>query len=198
MWIHGPQPFAFEGIETLAQFWERRPGSVPLYSFEAVPGANRVLEKFDGMPEVRSVERRGTVQQDLERLLHEWGRESSETVLVRERVPVGKSDAVAGKRTSAHLARLWAAGEVLRLLESRNATDREQATKLAMRYQIVTPVSGAVVLETQEQYNQAGLQPASPATVPSIPEPEEWLLMFVVAAMLLWVWRMRRPAWVRA
>jgi hypothetical protein len=150
------------------------------------------------MPEVRSVERRGTVQQDLERLLHEWGRESSETVLVRERVPVGKSDAVAGKRTSAHLARLWAAGEVLRLLESRNATDREQATKLAMRYQIVTPVSGAVVLETQEQYNQAGLQPASPATVPSIPEPEEWLLMFVVAAMLLWVWRMRRPAWVRA
>ncbi|MGH9800782.1 MAG: PEP-CTERM sorting domain-containing protein, partial [Blastocatellia bacterium] len=70
-----------------------------------------------------------------------------------------------------------------------------EAVKLAAAYQLVTPVSGAVVLETAEQYQRAGLEPVPPNSVPTIPEPEEWLLMFVALAVLLWMTCRRRFAW---
>ena len=54
-----------------------------------------------------------------------------------------------------------------------------------MRYQLVTPVSGAVVLETQAQYDQAGLKPVDPDSVPIVPEPETWMLIGVCLVVLL-------------
>lgn len=84
-----------------------------------------------------------------------------------------------------HLARLWAAEEVGRLAEARRFED---ATRLAARYQLVTPFSGAVVLETQVQYTQAGLQPVPPESVPAVPEPSStalWLVGFVFVVTVL-------------
>lgn len=63
----------------------------------------------------------------------------------------------------------------------------EEATQLAVAYQLVTPVSGAVVLETKQQYTAAGLTPVEPGTVPTIPEPEMVMLIVMVAALLLWL-----------
>ena len=61
-------------------------------------------------------------------------------------------------------------------------------------YRLVTPVSGAVVLETKQQYEESGLTPASQATVPTVPEPHEWAMIIVALATLAWlVWR-RQPA----
>lgn len=80
-----------------------------------------------------------------------------------------------------HLARLWAAEEVARLCAARHVAE---AGQLAARYQLVTPVSGAVVLETQAQYKQAGLQPAGPESVPSVPEPSAGALGFLALALL--------------
>ncbi len=60
------------------------------------------------------------------------------------------------------------------------------AVALASRYQLVTPVSGAVVLETQQDYAAAGLEPVAPGSVPTIPEPETWALMIVALLALLW------------
>jgi hypothetical protein len=57
----------------------------------------------------------------------------------------------------------------------------------------VTPISGAVVLETQAQYDQFGLRPVEAGTVPTIPEPEEYLLFGVVLSLIIWMfWRSRR------
>jgi len=57
---------------------------------------------------------------------------------------------------------------------------------MASTYQLVTPVSGAVVLENKEQYRQAGLTPASPESSPAIvPEPETWALLLLGAAVML-------------
>ena len=55
----------------------------------------------------------------------------------------GESSKPAG---SQHFARLWALGEIRRLGAGR---DQETARQLATRYQLVTPLSGAVVLETK-------------------------------------------------
>ena len=72
--------------------------------------------------------------------------------------------------------RLWARDEVLRLAAARKFNE---AMELAARYQIVTAVSGAVVLETNAQYERAGLKPAEAASVPVVPEPQTWMLMLL-------------------
>ena len=98
------------------------------------------------------------------------------------------------KETSKHLARLWAFDEVANLLRLGEDKSSDAAMKLASSYQIVTPLTGAVVLETQEQYQRAGLAPVSPGTVPTIPEPEEWLLMLSALLVLSWILLRRRFA----
>src|SRR5262249_31550802 len=98
------------------------------------------------------------------------------------------------KETSKHLARLWASGEVINLLRRGDDKSFDDATKLAANYQLVTPLTGAVVLETQEQYQRAGLEPVKSGTVPTIPEPEEWLLMLSALAVLSWILFRRRFA----
>lgn len=85
-----------------------------------------------------------------------------------------------GTGPGSHLERLWAAAEVERLA----ASAPQKAVALAVQHRLVTRVSGAVVLETQAQYDAAGLQPVEPGTVPSIPEPAEWLLLALAAAVL--------------
>jgi len=57
--------------------------------------------------------------------------------------------------------------------------------QLAERYQLVTPLSGAVVLETKAQYDRAGLKPAEPASVPVVPEPQTWMLMLLALVMFV-------------
>ena len=61
------------------------------------------------------------------------------------------------------------------------------ATILAVRYQLVTPVSGAVVLETAEQYRAAGLEPVNPGSVPTIPEPEMMVLLIIAGAFVIFI-----------
>jgi hypothetical protein len=72
----------------------------------------------------------------------------------------------------------------------RSRGDRAEAVALATRYRLVTPVSGAVVLETQQQYDAARLTPVSQTTVPTLPEPHEWALIIIACAALMWLmWR---------
>ncbi len=196
LWIHGPQPVLLERTDGLQSWWRRRPGHPMLYALEAAPGLNRVIENLDELPEVKKLLRRGGLRDDVARTLRAWSQPRSEPVVVRERVQAQEPVPTEwGAKTSGHLARLWAGGEVLRLMQARGTEERAQAIALASAYQIVTPVSGAVVLETQAQYDQAGLKPADPSKVPTIPEPEVWLLVFAVSGLLAWqLWR-RRRAW---
>jgi hypothetical protein len=193
IWVHGPQPLLLQGVEGLRQRWERQPLGPMLYAVQAGNGPDLIAEGLDGIGAFEVSARAGGLQSDLEGLLAELtGRAKPlEFVRTRERLePLPASPAV--RETSAHLARLWANDEVARLLAARGKDWEEEATKLATLYQLVTPVSGAVVLETQAQYDQAGLQAVAPGTVPTIPEPEMYLLIAVVMAMLLWLLYRRR------
>ena len=153
-----------------------------------------MIESLDGIPAMHSVARTGSLSEDLSYLGSLWAGETAEWHAVRERLPTsdfGSHDSA--QKTSAHLAKLWANDEVARLA-SLGTSDRRHAVSLATSYQIVTPVSGAVVLETQAQYDQAGLKPSDPADVPTIPEPEVWALMIVLTALLGWqMLKTRRP-----
>ena len=70
--------------------------------------------------------------------------------------------------------------------------NRMEAVALASEHRLVTPVSGAVVLETQQQYQEAGLSPTSQTGVPTVPEPEEWALIILSALAFLWLMRQRQ------
>ena len=188
VWIHGPQRLQMRPVEDLRQRWDRRPDGPILYAVQTTNGPDRVEEKLDGVLAVESIPRMGSLQSDLEKLFAQLSGRVKTFEFVRsntklEQLP-NSSDA---KETSAHLARIWANDEVRRLMGSTDAKAGEEATQLAVAYQLVTPVSGAVVLETKEQYTAAGLKPVEPGTVPTIPEPEMVMLIAVVGAFLLWL-----------
>ncbi len=64
----------------------------------------------------------------------------------------------------------------------------------ALVSRLVTPVSGAVVLESQSQYRAADLDPSVGAeNIPKIPEPEFYLLLSLALAVTAFAyWRKRR------
>jgi hypothetical protein len=115
------------------------------------------------------------------RLLDGWaGRATTDTVQ-RQRLPRADLSAPA-EVTDRHAARLWGREEIERLRTTPASLDT--AIQLALQLQLVTPVSGAVVLERQEQYDRHGLKPVDAATVPTVPEPATAGLLALGAAWL--------------
>ena len=184
VWVHAAAPIELSSASALCQRWERRPGSVRMFDAQMAPGANVIARKLDGIPQIESC-------RDLKALFRAWGGRQTTWRFRRRRVAKGEaSDVVSeGKQTSAHLARLWAYEQVL---QDAPKGHLDAAIELAASYHLVTPVTGAVVLETQKQFEDAGLEPAEADSVPSIPEPEMVLLMVVAAIALLWAWWRRR------
>ena len=181
IWVHGPQPELFDTFEELKQRFERRAGGVNLVTVQSSPGPNRLLEKLDAATGVRSLLRTGDLEQDLRRLFATLAPGQVAVEMTRERVTPAGSAAEPGSESSLHLARLWAFDECARLRKRQHETE---AMSLAVLYQLVTPVSGAVVLETQEQYDRAGLQPVPPSSVPMIPEPSGAALLLLAIGMI--------------
>jgi hypothetical protein len=92
-----------------------------------------------------------------------------------------------GQKNSKHLARLWAFDEAKRLILAKQV---QAAINLAGVYQLVTPVSGAVVLESKQQFEQAGLTPVDAASVPVVPEPGTIVLLVLGLGVFgFWAWR---------
>ena len=111
-------------------------------------------------------------------LLERWSGRATHFIVERERISRAEI-AGAVKAADRHVARLWGREEIERLRAI--PTQWLDAEKLAVQLQLVTPVSGAVVLETQEQYDRHGLKPVDPATVPVVPEPGTVALLLMGA-----------------
>jgi hypothetical protein len=182
LWLHGPQPVDLGGLDGLRQRWERRPDNPVLLAQQFGPGPDLVMASLATIPAARRIDRTGQPAADIARLLDLWTGRARQIALERERLPTPPA---ADAPTTSHIARLWAFDEVRRRAAAAGDEARRQAIELAVRYQLVTPVSGAVVLETQAQYDQAGLKPVDPHSVPIVPEPETWMLIGVCLVVLL-------------
>jgi hypothetical protein len=196
IWIHTPQLLQLHSIWDLKQRWERRPYGPTLYSLQTMNGADVIEKNLDGVNEVKTVPRVSYLMTDLENLLSQLTGQTRTVEFVRTSTTVDIDPAEGEfKQASDHLARLWANDEVTRILNARDEALNDAAITLASRYQLVTPVTGAVVLENAQQYSAADLTPVEAGTVPTIPEPEIVALLIVAAIFLSWVaWRKYRMA----
>jgi hypothetical protein len=187
LWLCGPQVASAGSGDAIRQILERAGGRSRLRVMPVVPGRNDLLDALDGRPEVRGVGRfsAGALRAELDRAA---GAPMIEAV--RSNVPLGSGTLGAEIAATRHLARLWAASEVARLAAAGPAHQAE-AVALAVKHQLVSTVSGAVVLETQAQYEAHGLRPVDPATVPTVPETGSLAVVLIAAAALT------GAAWVR-
>ncbi len=190
VWIHNPQRVLLSPVDELRKRWER-PYGPTLYSLQISNGADEIEKQLDGIDEVRQVARTGLLQNDLENLFAQLTGRVKTLQLVRSSKKLDKRKEMSGAQTSDHLARLWANDEVARILAPRDESLTDEARSLAIQYQLVTPVTGAVVLETAEQYRASGLQPVDAGTVPTIPEPGMVALLIVAGAFLIWLTYMK-------
>jgi Vault protein inter-alpha-trypsin domain len=189
LWVHGPQPISFrDGTVRLEQAAARlsRLPDVVLYSVE--PGPNELLPDAPWAWAVRSLPRTGSPEADLSSYFARTLGQAPVLTIRRQQTQAAEGLA----KGSEHIARLWASGRVLELMRANPSGNRAAAVALATQYRLVTPVSGAVVLETQQQYDESRLTPVSQATVPTVPEPHEWALLLIgCAALSWWTWRRR-------
>lgn len=183
LWVHATQPVLLSSAEPLRQAYERRRDGPRIIEFQVATGPNRILEQLDGVDAIQTLSARENLADELTRLFKAWQAEGREVRLTFEHLDASPAADDQTREASAHLVRLWAAEQVRWLQAARRADD---AIALAASHQLVTPLSGAVVLETAQQYAQHGLTPADPTTVPAIPEPgTRTLLALGLAALLL-------------
>ncbi len=174
VWLHGPQPVTIGRSERIQQMFERGGNRPRFYAVPLVEGSNRLFESLGrsgfmtAAPEL-SLDADGLARW-LDRLQAgepatswEWSRRADATGLD-------------GAKVSDQLARLWAMEKVAETKDS----------ALAVRYQLVSYVSGAVVLETKEQYERHGLKQVdatSTPTITNVPEPSTALLVLMGSLM---------------
>ena len=190
IWVHGGQPLSWQNAAALEQRLARRGKLVRIVSVPALAAPNVLLEKVAATAApLTTFARIGDLDTDLARLV----RELREGRLVAERSSRSAAGFPSlGKRASDHLSRLWARDEVHRLLATGDLSARESAQALALAAQIVTPVSGAVVLETDAQYKANGLEASDAKNSPVVPEPATYGLLMSGALLVFTLFR-RRP-----
>ena len=181
LWIHETEPVLLSTETALRQQLERAPSGFEFFELQTGTGPDRIVERLDGLSAVRQVPRFGSVGSDITRLLAALSGKTPQYELSRKQMEASQV-AANGTRGSEHITRLWARDEATRLTAAR---DRDDAVKLATGHQIVTPLTGAVVLESQQQYSQHDLKPVDPKTVPVVPEPASGALIVLGVLTLL-------------
>lgn len=176
LWIHGSQPVIVSSAEGLRQQMQRGSKKTRFFDFQTHSGPNRLVESLDGLPQVNLAPRHATVTKDLANLFAQWKAGAARWEPIRHQ----GSGTATGLQVSRHIERLWARDEAAKLAREGKLA---AAAALAAKNQLVTPLTGAVVLETQAQFDAHGLTPVDASSVPSIPEPATWALL--MAGLLL-------------
>jgi hypothetical protein len=195
LWVHGPMPVRLSSPDGLKERLRRQP-NVRLLSVAVMPGPNRVTEAlsdkmgFVEVPLIDALDK--TLEYVATHLRAEDVERTYELALGGAKLPEAQATSL-----SDQLVRLAVYDRVLSLCRSGGKDDLPQAARLAVSTRLITPVSGAVVLETKQQYDRHGLDPSAEAkpesgSVPGIPEPEEWALIIVAVACFGYVLHRRR------
>jgi XrtN system VIT domain protein len=112
-------------------------------------------------------------------------------------------DAKTQNNGSDHIYRMYAFGKVLseQVTIQNDTLAQNKYVDLAKDANIVTPISSLIVLETDEDYKNNGIEKnvntlgnASINNDGAVPEPHEWLLIIIGLSMVLWYYRKQKLA----
>jgi hypothetical protein len=186
IWLHGPQPVHAGSRAQIEQLLERSPQEIRLFDVPLVPGENSLLPVLTRSRHLRCRQIR-TNSADFPTAAH-FTRQETQTEWESAAAPPPEGTAV---KVSDSLARLHALTEYRRLREK----EYDAAVTTAVKASLVTPDTGAVVLERAADYKAHGLTQASAKAaqqVPIIPEPSTAALLITAAALLNRRQRQRR------
>lgn len=175
VWLYGAQPIEFDAENALQQRIDYSLHHPDIVTVDLAGGPNRVLEAL------------GKTKQIKKQFRPNLGDDLPVEAILEKAVPRYRweyRDAVpeSAQEVWDQLAR-WKAWQDVRYLKH-----SVLVVNKAAHYQLVTPVSGAVVLETEEQFKEHSLEAIDESTapsVPSIPEPSSALLVAVGSVILL-------------
>jgi len=194
LWVHSPQAVVLTSPDALIQLIQRSKKAKPVfYELLLAAGPDRVLGSLERHLDIQFIPGIGTMAlKELVSLFSGSNASTSKIEIIRTRRELAAGESVTSTTAATgHAARLWAFDKAMRMF--RGQRHIEEARDLAVSYQLVTPFTGAVVLETKQQYDEAGLTPVDPRTVPTIPEPEEWALIVLALILLSFgAWKARR------
>lgn len=179
IWCHGIQPVVIGEVDSLLQFIERGLRQPKFITADLAGGANRLLEELSKELAVSDQIRPSSPALLADALCSLF---EPETHTVSWQLLPASAPAPSGQKVWDQLAR-WHTWSKLQ----KTNPDPMLCDKMA-KYQLVTPVSGAVVLESQEQYQEFDLSQVDPDTVPEIPntpEPSSLLLILLGATATL-------------
>lgn len=185
VWIHGPQPVMLGSKQQLLQLIERGRAAAAIYDIQLNPGPNRIAEIL--MP--TQILQAGPAARDLSAWVVQLQQSSEQSVPVYSRSATQPAD---GIRVWDQLARHSVFEELMRLNFNSMPELPAELTAKAARYQLVTPWSGAVVLETKQQYDKFGLTPVDPSSVPKVPNVPEPGTMALLAPLIWFGLRRKR------
>ena len=193
VWIHNSQPVRLGSIEEIKKRWQNRPYGPLLYSVQTNKGSDEIAKGLDGINEVKSVIRIGTLREDLQKLFRQLSGELKTYEFVRTVKFSKLPEQSEGYKTSDSLAKLWANDEVVQLLNARDESVNNIAGKLAMRYQLVTSVSDAAVRNSASDSPTVDTAPVNHPHIitTAAPEIETLLLSSVLFTLALIVMRPR-------
>lgn len=190
IWLHGPQPVVDESVmAALEQRLQRTDSRPQLIDLQLDGGPNKLVADLRDQLPALLWPNVGAADEEIERLIQRITQPLPQRLPLRSRhpveleeVPLASTDQpVKGDRPSTHstpLISLWAFEQIREQLAAGN---EEGARNLAIRYRLVTPVSGAVVLENLRQYRDNDLKP--PASMLFAAPP--WMLLLGAMPLLL-------------
>lgn len=172
LWIHGPQPLALTAGETKALDLVHK---VDLADLQVEPGQNIQLlrlqkedvsnslncesidlENSDPKAKTERSDMKSIVA-EVKELASKWAKGTKRLALVKSySLNRPQTNIVTDKNASAQVTCLWARDEAARLM---SISEGHQAKLIGAKYRIVTPLTGAVILQSVEEYRRAGLDP---------------------------------------
>ncbi|HEY9684240.1 MAG TPA: hypothetical protein V6C86_21860 [Oculatellaceae cyanobacterium] len=154
VWLHAPQPVGFAG-NTLVPILRHSNGKIKLYEYQMESGPNEVVKSLDSSNALEQVPKTGTAAEDLSLLFNQLSGQQATYKIQREFVdkpiPAGMQS-----RHPAEIAQLAVGQLVLKNLL--NTGMRNYYGSLAEDHNVVTPLTSALVLQHQSDYEKYQVQ----------------------------------------
>ena len=168
LWIHATQEIELEPIREFFAPTRALARRIVFWNVHEQPDSNVVAKRLREMGIAQPLAITGDFAADLAAYIESWGESATRYVPTRQSVSSAtwKLDPAVTVEASGHLQRLWIQDEVERLLSASSLKNREAAMALASKHALVTTRTGAVVLESSAQYEEADLQPEDPRERP--------------------------------